>query len=283
MTDATEKRGAALPEAADRRNQETRLADKRKARSAPSRSERSQLASALLPLGSPVTPAEYELSPGGGRGRRHGSPPRTGMTRSGSAFPRAALVGAPVGVPPLARGRPASAPPPLLPMRPRPPARHGGHNQYRTFLGREGISTPGVVDVDVRLPVRNTSWWLVSQAGLAPSASPSSGSSRAPGCAPGRGPGVGGRSGEAPAGSGVSRRMALFAAWHSGRKLREPREMDSLKNKPGMARVREVSGHHRPLIGCAVPLGASGPSAGCEGRLRLTKSRGEVRSLTRAL
>lgn len=191
MTDATEKRGAALPEAADRRNQETRLADKRKARSAPSRSERSQLASALLPLGSPVTPAEYELSPGGGRGRHHGSPPRTGTTRSGSAFPRAALVGAPVGVLPLARGRPASAPPPLLPVRPRPPARRGGHNQYRMFLGREGISTPGVVDVEVRLPVRNASWWLVSQAGLAPSASPSSGSSRAPGCAPGRGPGVG--------------------------------------------------------------------------------------------
>lgn len=93
MTDATEKRGAALPEAADRHNQETRLADKRKARSAPSRSERSQLASALLPLGSPVTPAEYELSPGGRCGRHHGPPPRTGTTRSGSAFPRAALVG----------------------------------------------------------------------------------------------------------------------------------------------------------------------------------------------
>lgn len=157
MTDATEKRGAALPEAADRRNQETRLADKRKARSAPSRSERSQLASALLPLGSPVTPAEYELSPGGGRGRHHGPPPRTGTTRSCLAFPRAALVGAPVGVLPLARGRPASAPPPLLPVRPRPPARRGGHNQYRMFLGREGISTPGVVDVEVRLPVRNAS------------------------------------------------------------------------------------------------------------------------------
>lgn len=95
--------------------------------------------------------------------------------------------------------------------------------------------------------------------------------------------GGGRRSGEAPAGSGVSRCVALFAAWHSGRKLREPREMDSLKNKPGMARVREVSGHHRPLIGCAVPPGASGPSAGCKGWRRLTKSRGEVRSLTRAL
>lgn len=198
-----------MPEAADRRNQETRLADKRKARSAPSRSERSQLASALLPLGSPVTPAEYELSPGGRRGRHHGPPPRTGTTRSGSAFPRAALVGAPVGVLPLARGRPASAPPPLLPVRPRPPARRGGHNQYRTFLGREGISTPGVVDVEVRLPVRNASWWLVSQAGLAPSASPSSGSSRAPGCAPGRGPGVGGGAAGRPRPA-----LGFRGAWH---------------------------------------------------------------------
>lgn len=198
-----------MPEAADRRNQETRLADKRKARSAPSRSERSQLASALLPLGSPVTLAEYELSPGGGRGRHHGPPPRTGTTRSGSAFPRAALVGAPVGVLPLARGRPASAPPPLLPVRPRPPARRGGHNQYRTFLGREGISTPGVVDVEVRLPVRNASWWLVSQAGLVPSASPSSGSSRAPGCAPGRGPGVGGGAAGRPRPA-----LGFRGAWH---------------------------------------------------------------------
>lgn len=102
-----------------------------------------------------MAPAEYQLTPGGRRGRHQVPFPCTGMTQNGLPFPSeatGAFMGASMGTL-LGRGAPALAPPPLLLLVPGPTTQRGGQNQYRIFLGREGILTRGVVDMEVGLRV----------------------------------------------------------------------------------------------------------------------------------